>query len=100
MSSVPKIRKDIVKKPRKRTYEFPGPPVKLAGLDNHLPDVVPGIALIENLVGAIKKRTIHVLFFQVFVNIPNRIWPFRCPIDPFEHLEICFYGVACEQFIK
>ena len=85
----------MVHKPGKRADIFLCSFIILAGLDDQISDRIFSPHLIKYLLGAGKKRAVHIFLFQIFINVPDGIGTFRCSVNPFQHAQIRFYGVAC-----
>ena len=56
-------------------------------------DVLFMAHLVKYLVGAVKKRTVHIFLFQVFINISDGIRPFRRAVNLLKNLDIRLYGI-------
>ncbi|OPY91489.1 MAG: hypothetical protein A4E73_01968 [Syntrophaceae bacterium PtaU1.Bin231] len=100
MAPVPQVRYQAVKKPRYGADEFPRPLVELAGLDETLPDVLARHALVEDLVGAVEQRAVHVLLLQVLVHVADGVGTLRRPVDLPQDLDVRLNGIARVLFVE
>ena len=100
MPSVPEVREQVVEKPRNGFDVFPCPAVELRRLEDLLPDLLPAPLLVEDLVGAMKDRAVHVPLLEELVDIEDRVGPLRLPIDFLQDLEIGLQRIPGEEFVK
>jgi len=100
LPSVPEVREQAVEKPRNGSDVFPCPAVELRRLEDLLPDLLPAPLLVEDLVGAMKDRAVHVPLLEELVDIEDRVGPLRLPIDFLQDLEMGLQRIPGEEFVK
>ena len=93
MPSIPEIWKEPVEDSRKGADVLSRSFIELAGLNDVFLYVLFVTHLVKYLIGAVKQWTVHILFFQIFVYIPDGIGPFRRTVYLLQHLYIRFYGI-------
>jgi hypothetical protein len=100
VTPVPEVGKEPVEYPRQRSDELLRTAVELRGLDDLFPDRLPRPLLVEDLVGAVKDRAVHVPLLQKLVDIQDGIGPLRLSVDLLKNLQMGFDRITHEGLIE
>lgn len=100
VAPVPEVREEPVERTRQGADVLPRPPVELRRLDDLLPDLLTAPVLVEDLVGAVEERAVHVALFQILVDVDDRVRPLGLSVDPLQDLQMGLDGIAGEEFVE